>query len=100
MPPTLTLTPPYCPAMVVQSLGLFYQVHTVRIERLRLELLLLDQRGRQVENQNRCYPNPKNYHHQTVPQSHPLLTALCYQLPSTEWVAVLHHLSISCYEPY
>ncbi|TSK17904.1 Intersectin-1 [Bagarius yarrelli] len=31
----------------LKSLGLFYQVHTVRIERLRLELLLQEQRGRQ-----------------------------------------------------
>lgn len=75
--PPFPPTTPYYSAMVVQSLGLFYQVHTVRIERLRLELLLQEQRGRQVDNQNCCYPNPKNYHQQQLcPQPYPLLTTL------------------------
>lgn len=95
MPPTLPLTPSYYPAMVVQSLGLFYQVHTVRIERLRLELLHQEQRGRQVDNQNRCYPNPENYHHQTVPQPLTPYSPHCViRCPVQNGVAVLHRHSI------
>lgn len=81
----LTLLHPALPFVVVQSLGLFYQTHTARMENLQSELLNEERRGRQVDNLIMLLTPRKlllNYYH--------LLTALCSLLPYMRGVRVAH----------
>jgi len=64
--------------VVGQSLGLFYQTQAVRMENLQSELLIEEERERQVDNLKMLLTFQKTT---TTKLCYPLLTALCSLLP-------------------
>lgn len=65
--------PCFTPALsfvVVQSLGLFYQTHAARMENLQSELLIEEQRGRQVDNLKMLLTPQKTTTTKLLPSTH------------------------------
>lgn len=56
--------------VVVQSLGLFYQTHAARMENLQSELLIEEERGRQVENLKMLLTFQKTTTTKLLPSTH------------------------------
>lgn len=81
----LTMFHPALPFVVVQSLGLFYQTHAARMENLQSELLIEEQRGRQVDDLIMLLTPRK-----LPPNYSPLLTALRSLLPCMRGLRVAH----------
>lgn len=66
----LTVLHPALSFVVVQSLGLFYQTHAARMENLQSELLIEEQRGRQVDNLKMLLTPQKTTTTKLLPSTH------------------------------